>query len=135
MNIMKVVGHTIVSASGAIALTPVFIGEKLCLAGEVSSRGIAKAALWSEKKCKAGVEGCQNADKHIRHLVEEKKVIVGIKSARTLEELPVIPEDKLEGHYSDEVIEMYKVKQAELLAKAEAAVDEAFDGEGSPNPA
>jgi hypothetical protein len=134
MNIMKVLGHGIVATSGAIALTPIFIGEKLCLAGEVSSRGIAKAALWSEKKCAAGVAGCQNADKHIRHLVDEKKVIVGIKSARTLEELSVVPEAKLDN-YSDEVIEMYKVKEAELLAKAEAAADEAFDGEGSPNPA
>jgi hypothetical protein len=128
MNVLRTIGKTIVATGGALALTPIYVAEKTCKAGEVTSRGVKNAAAWSEKKCANGVEHMQAANTSVSALAEEKQILVDIKTARTLDELPKSKklDKRTKAHYSSAVIDAYHDKREELEAKAKEAADAAL---------
>lgn len=122
---MKAFGHTIVATSGTIALTPIFAAEKLCKLGEVSSKAVKKAAEFSEKQFSKGVAGCVGADEYVKNLCAEKRTVIDIRTARTLDELAAVtlPEEPSESIIA--ALEAKAVRFAEAAVKATEAATEA----------
>jgi hypothetical protein len=133
MNVLRAFGTVVIKAAETVAFTPIYVAEHACKAGEVTSRGVKKAAAWSEEKCGNGVVHCQDANKQVSAFAEEKQVLVEIKTARSVDELPDAKDFGAKSKYCSQVIAAYKDKKEELEAKA--AAEAAAEAEAAAAPA
>ena len=87
MNIMRMFGTAVIETASLLAQAPIIIGETVCLIGRDTSKGVKKAAEFSENTFEKGRKGCNSARKSVVSLADDKKLVIKIRTAKTSEEL------------------------------------------------
>ena len=111
MNILRMFGSAVIETASLVAQAPIVVGETLCLVGRDTSKGIKKAAEWSEEKCDSGVQGCRAARKAVAKLAFDKKLVIKIKTAKTSEELKKALNEEQAAAFQEEM----KTKDADSI--------------------
>lgn len=107
MNVFKFIGLTVIETATLIAQAPCAIGEVLCIGGRDISKGVKKAAEFSETQFEKGRSQCESGRKWIRTESEFNKLLLQLKIAQTPEQVFAIISE-------EEVAKIMSTPEAEL---------------------
>jgi len=123
MNFLKFIGMAVIEAATLVAQAPCAVGEVLCIGGRDVSKGIKKAAEFSEVSFEKGRVKCASGRSWIRTESEFKKVLLQLKIAKTPEEIfSVISEEEVDSIMAvkeEDITPHDKKLRAVLLSKTQ----------------